>query len=109
MDNQEDFDQTYPHWEEALAGGSFEEVLAALEGAVSCLESGRLTLERSLRCFEVGARLAERADQMLADAELRVSRLDGVLNHLGDADDLFTDDDDDFDASSTRIGNDSIT
>jgi len=84
-------------WEAALASGDFEDAFTALEESVACLESGRLSLEGSLRCFELGAQLAERCDRMLAEAELRVSRLDDVLARIGRPSELFDDDVDGFD------------
>ncbi|MGH2533866.1 MAG: exodeoxyribonuclease VII small subunit [Thermomicrobiales bacterium] len=83
MPDLDEFDMAYPGWESALSSGSFEEAFAALEASVACLESGGLTLDRSLRCFELGARLAERCDRLLAEAELRVTRLDEVFDRLG--------------------------
>ncbi len=62
-------------WRTALAEGSFEDVSDALEAVVARLELGQLRLEDSLLCYELGVRLAERSEQILASAELRVSRL----------------------------------
>lgn len=70
-------------WTEALEGGTFEDVFDALGEAVACLESGNLPLEEAIRCYEIGARLADRCGKILADAELRVSQLDSEL--LGNA------------------------
>jgi exodeoxyribonuclease VII small subunit len=69
----------FARWEAALSEGSFEEVYAALEGTVDRLEAGHLPLAESVACFELGARLAQRCEQILAEAELRISRLDGSL------------------------------
>ncbi|MGH2560673.1 MAG: exodeoxyribonuclease VII small subunit [Thermomicrobiales bacterium] len=93
MDNRDGFDSALARWESALASGGFEEVFQALGESVSCLESGGLPLERSLRCFELGARLAEQCDRMLAEAELRVSRLDEVFARLGGLGDPSNDED----------------
>ncbi len=62
-------------WRTALANGSFEDVSDALEAVVARLELGQLRLEDSLVCYELGVRLAERSEHILATAELRVSRL----------------------------------
>jgi exodeoxyribonuclease VII small subunit len=94
----EEFEQSYGHWEASLDDGSFEELFHALEEAVGCLETGNLSLERSVRCYEMAARLAERCDQLLADAELRVSRLDETVTRIGRAVDESDLDDDDAEA-----------
>lgn len=79
MVTPEEFEQSYGRWEASLDDGSFEEIFQALEEAVGCLEAGHLSLERSIRCYEIAARLAERCDQLLSDAQLRVSRLDEAV------------------------------
>ncbi len=66
----------FAEWERALSAGSFEEVFATLEAVVAHLEEGRLPLEHSVSSYEIGVRLAERCERLLAEAELRVSRLD---------------------------------
>ncbi len=69
-------------WIAALERGSFEEVLGALEEVVGRLEEGRLALEDSVDCYELGMRLADRCDRFLNEAELRVSRLEAVADRL---------------------------
>lgn len=59
-------------WQSASVDGSFEESIAALEAIVTLLDSGELTLDQSLDCFELGARLSNRCQQLLEQAELRV-------------------------------------
>lgn len=76
-------------WREALGNGSFEETSDALEAVVARLEIGHLRLEDALTCYEIGVQLAERCEEILADAELRVSR----LSPLGIADDDWDPDD----------------
>jgi exodeoxyribonuclease VII small subunit len=66
-------------WERICAGGAFEETFAALECAVALLEEGGLTLADSVACYEAGVRLAERCERFLAEAELRVSRLEETV------------------------------
>ncbi|HET8524461.1 MAG TPA: exodeoxyribonuclease VII small subunit [Thermomicrobiales bacterium] len=83
MITPEEFEQSYGRWEASLDDGSFEEIFQALEEAVGCLESGHLSLERSIRCYEIAARLAGRCDHLLTDAELRVSRLDEAVAGTG--------------------------
>lgn len=71
-------------WDAALNNGSFEEVFATLEAVVARLEEGRLPLAESLTCYELGVRLATRCETMLDEAELRVSRLEEVIERLID-------------------------
>jgi len=54
---------------------SFEEAFAGLEGIVSRLEEGGLTLEESLRLFERGQGLAAHCSQQLDEAELQVKEI----------------------------------
>ena len=72
-------------WEWALTEGSFEEVYATLEEVVAHLEDGRLPLAESVACYELGARLAERCERFLSEAELRVSRLEEAAARFYDA------------------------
>ena len=63
---------------------SFETSLYVLEGVVERLESGDLTLEESLECFEQGVKSAARCRKLLKEVELKVELLlkdrDGGLN-----------------------------
>ena len=63
-------------WHAILIDGSFEEVTDALEQVVARLEAGRLPLDLAITCYELGAALADRGDQLLDEAELRVSLID---------------------------------
>jgi len=54
---------------------SFETSLRALEEVVARLESGDLTLEESLECFEQGVKSAARCRNLLRDVELKVELL----------------------------------
>jgi exodeoxyribonuclease VII small subunit len=67
---------TYDDWDRLATDGAFEEVLAALRAVVSHLESGALRLDDAVRCYEVGTLLARRCEQLLDEAELRITRLD---------------------------------
>lgn len=58
-----------------LEGMPFEEALAELEGIVSRLEEGNLTLEASLALFERGQALAAYCSQQLDAAKFRVEQL----------------------------------
>ena len=57
------------------AGEGFEALYRRLEETVAKLEEGGLTLEESLALYEEGMKLARRCQEMLRDAELRVTRL----------------------------------
>jgi exodeoxyribonuclease VII small subunit len=54
---------------------SFEALFRRLEETVTKLEEGGLPLERSLTLYEEGMRLAQRCQEMLDAAELKVRQL----------------------------------
>ncbi|BCR05753.1 exodeoxyribonuclease 7 small subunit [Desulfuromonas versatilis] len=54
---------------------SFEAALSALEESVERLESGELSLEQSLACFEQGVQSAARCRKLLKAVETRVEVL----------------------------------
>jgi exodeoxyribonuclease VII small subunit len=56
-------------------GEGFESLYKRLEDAVSKLEEGGLTLEESLAMYEDGMQLARRCQELLQQAELRITRL----------------------------------
>lgn len=53
----------------------FEEALARLEELVRRLESGELTLDESLRCYEEGMRLTRYCYEKLDQAERQIEQL----------------------------------
>lgn len=53
----------------------FEALYSRLEETVAKLEKGGLTLEESLSLYEEGMQLARQCQEMLQDAELRITRL----------------------------------
>ncbi|TAM11803.1 MAG: exodeoxyribonuclease VII small subunit [Nevskiaceae bacterium] len=55
--------------------GRFEADLDELERIVQQMESGDLTLERSLQLFERGVKLGQQCQQSLDTAELRIRQL----------------------------------
>jgi len=59
------------------AGTSYEDSLQRLEAIVERLESGKLTLDESLRLFEEGTHLTKVCQRRLSEAELRIERLVG--------------------------------
>jgi exodeoxyribonuclease VII small subunit len=54
----------------------FEEALKRLEGIVEALESEDLPLETLLARYEEGTRLAKACQSRLADAELKIQKLE---------------------------------
>ncbi len=52
---------------------SFEEALALLEQTVEALESGGLTIAESTEMYERGMKLALKCNEMLAQAETRIT------------------------------------
>lgn len=70
---------------------SFEESLANLESLVEQLESGNLTLEQSVETFRKASELADRCQQQLLDARLRVTELTPVQGGLLPNDGMFDD------------------
>jgi exodeoxyribonuclease VII small subunit len=75
MVNPESLAADLERWEFVLAEGTFEESLAAVEAIVGRLDEGRLSLDDSLRSYELGVLIARRCEKMLDEAELRISRL----------------------------------
>ena len=54
---------------------TFEEALAQLEGIVSSLEAGQLSLDESLKKFQEGIRLSRLCNDMLHSAQQTVEKL----------------------------------
>jgi len=54
---------------------TFEELYQRLEDTVARLEKGDLTLEESVSLYEEGMKLAHSCQEMLQQAELRVTKL----------------------------------
>jgi exodeoxyribonuclease VII small subunit len=57
----------------------FEESLKRLEAAVEAMESEDLPLEELLARFEEGAKLARQCQIKLADAEIRIQKLEETV------------------------------
>jgi len=55
---------------------TFEEALAELEQIVRALEGGGLPLEEAIALYERGRALADRCQQLLQEAQLRVQLLE---------------------------------
>jgi exodeoxyribonuclease VII small subunit len=58
-----------------LSGLTFEQALERLDQTVKAMESGGLSLADATRLFEEGMQLARMCNEMLASAELRISRI----------------------------------
>ena len=54
---------------------TFEQALNELDKTVKALEAGGLTLTEATSLFEKGTKLARVCSEMLANAELRISRI----------------------------------
>ncbi|MFK8049191.1 MAG: exodeoxyribonuclease VII small subunit [Halioglobus sp.] len=54
---------------------SFETSLEKLEELVSTMETGDISLEESLKCFEEGIKLTRKAQKALIEAEQKVQSL----------------------------------
>ena len=76
---------------------AFEEALGRLDETVSALETGKLPLEDAIHLYEEGVHLAQRCQELLDQAELRVSRLVAAGDEPADGLARFALDDFDFD------------
>ena len=55
---------------------SFEEGMAALEERIAAINGGTLSLEETMKAYEEGVTLAARLEEMLAQHERRLERID---------------------------------
>lgn len=92
MSTREELTSDLGRWHAVQDNGSFEEVMAALDELVDVLEAGQLSLDDSVSCYELGVALAERCEQLLSQAELKISRLDSVIEHMEEMTDEDADD-----------------
>ena len=58
-----------------IAGMSFEDALAELEGIVRRLESGQVKLDEAIQSYERGAQLKRHCEKKLNEAQQRVDRI----------------------------------
>jgi exodeoxyribonuclease VII small subunit len=82
---------------------SFEELYRQLEEKVTLLEQGGLSLDDSLAAYEDAVGLAQRCQQMLDGAELRITKLRATIATSAESfeepeDDDFVPSDDEEDA-----------
>lgn len=61
---------------------TFEKAMARLEQIVGMLESGRCTLDDSLKLFEEGTKLTAYCSKMLKNAEQKIVKLTSQENPL---------------------------
>ncbi len=54
---------------------TFEKSVQELDGIVSKMESGELSLDESLKLFEKGVKLTRECQKSLADAEAKIEKL----------------------------------
>lgn len=54
---------------------TFEACIKRLDEIVNQMESGETTLDESLKLFEEGAKLAATCNKLLANAELKITKL----------------------------------
>ncbi len=59
---------------------SFEEALQRLERIVAAIEQGEVGLEESIKQFDEGMRLIQHCRGILADAELKIQRLQSAAS-----------------------------
>jgi len=62
---------------------SFEELFRRLEETVAKLEEGGLTLSQSLALYEEGMTLAQRCQELLNTAELKIRQLKETFSAYG--------------------------
>ncbi len=76
----------------AARGGpqDFESLYKRLEETVARLEEGGLTLDQSLALYEEGMKLARRCQELLQQAELKVTKLQGEFATLREAQEAYT-------------------
>ena len=63
-----------------MADMTFEQAIARLEQIVATLESGRCTLDDSLKLFEEGTKLTTYCAEQLKTAEQKIIKLTAVEN-----------------------------
>ena len=86
-------DENIPNVDLDLTDLSFEQALNRLEETVKSMEMGGLTLLETTRLYEQGMKLARVCSDMIASAELRLSRIQTTYGQQK----RFLDEDDDGD------------
>lgn len=67
---------TQPSVESTQENPSFEDALKRLEEVVESMESGELSLEKLMRQYEEGSRLAAHCQKRLSEAEQRIQQIE---------------------------------
>lgn len=67
-----------PMAKSAESAVNFEKSLSSLEALIKEMESGSLSLEKSIDCFERGMALSQHCQKMLQEAEQKVEILTGA-------------------------------
>lgn len=67
--------ETAPDFGGDVGDLSFEQAMSRLDETVTALEAGGLALADATRLFEEGMKLARVCSEMLASAELRITRI----------------------------------
>lgn len=67
--------KTAPNSDGDVGDLSFEQAMSRLDETVAALEAGGLPLADATRLFEEGMKLARLCSEMLASAELRITRI----------------------------------
>ena len=67
--------KTAPDSGDDVGNLSFEQAMIRLDETVTALEAGGLALADATRLFEEGMKLARLCSEMLASAELRITRI----------------------------------
>lgn len=57
------------------APATFEKALARLEALVKEMESGALSLDKMMACFEEGSQLVKTCEQKLSEVEKKIEKL----------------------------------
>ncbi len=66
-------------WRTVTADAPFEETLQALNEVIGYLQGGGLTLDEAVSAYQVGVDLTLRCEQLLNDAQIRISRIEDNL------------------------------
>lgn len=68
-------EQRLGQWREVSQSGTFEDAMVALELIIEILERGKLPLDTTIQCYEIGAALSDRCAILLENARVRVETI----------------------------------
>lgn len=63
---------------ELAQSNNYEAIRSALNGVIAKLEQPGISLQESVRAYEIGRSLADRCQTLLDEAELRITQLDSI-------------------------------